>query len=105
MYGKRLSLFLGIGLLALPISVIVTVLQSVFLMASSIFGIDTEGERGGALVFGVLAIGTALTLLGLGLVQAATARALSRSMQVEVSRLCMPTVWPSTAYGRFSAHL
>jgi hypothetical protein len=57
--------------------VIVTVLQSGFLQASSILGIDAEGERGGILVLGVLAIGTALTLLGLGLVQAATARALA----------------------------
>jgi hypothetical protein len=75
-YGKRLRLFLSIGLLALPISVIVTVLQSALLRASSILGVEAEGEGGGILVFAVLAIGTGLSLLGLGLVQAATARAL-----------------------------
>lgn len=54
-YAKRPLLFLGIGLLALPVSVIV---------------------NGGFLVYGAVAIGTALTLLGLGLVMAATASAL-----------------------------
>jgi MFS family permease len=39
-------------------------------------GVQTGGESSGLLAFFVLAIGTALTLLGLGLVQAATARAL-----------------------------
>jgi multisubunit Na+/H+ antiporter MnhC subunit len=87
MYGKRLPLFLGIGLLAIPISVIVTVLQSGFLQASSILGIDAEGERGGILVLGVLAIGTALTLLSLGLVQAATARAL---VEIDAGRNVSP---------------
>ena len=77
MYGKRLRLFLGIGIMVLPISVIVTVLQAGLLHASSIVGIETEGERGGILVLGVVAIGTALTLVGLGFVMAATARALA----------------------------
>ena len=76
MYAERLWLFLGIGVLALPVSVVVTLLQSGFLHVSSIFGVETEGEGDGVLVFGVVAIGTTLTLLGLGLVMAATARAL-----------------------------
>ena len=76
MYVTRPLLVVGIGVLALPISVVVTVLQAGFLGASSILGVETEGESGGVLVFGVLAIGTALTLLGLGLVMAATARSL-----------------------------
>ena len=46
------------------------------LHATSVVGIQTTGESNGVLVFVVLAVGTALTLLGLGLVQAATARAL-----------------------------
>ena len=77
MYGRRLWLFLGIGVLVVPVSVIVTLIQAGFLHASNFLGIDTEGESGGLLVLGVVAIGTALTLLGLGFVMAATARALA----------------------------
>ena len=48
---------------------------------SDILGVETGGGTSGLLGFFVLAIGTALTLLGLGFAQAATARAL-----VEVDR-------------------
>ena len=54
----------------------VALLQGIVIRASSIAGISTEGEGGGLLVLLVLVIGTALTLLGLSLVVAATARAL-----------------------------
>ena len=47
MYSKRLLLFLGIGILALPISVVVTILQAALIGASSVLGVETEGERGG----------------------------------------------------------
>jgi len=87
MYSKRLLLFLGIGILALPISVIVTLLQAGLIGASSILGVETEGESGGILVYGVLAIGTALTLLSLGLVMAATARAL---VEIDAGRPTSP---------------
>jgi len=76
MYASRLRLFIGIGVLALPISVVITVLQSFVLRASSIAGVESEGAAAGTFVLLVVAIGTALTLLGLGLVQAATAWAL-----------------------------
>jgi hypothetical protein len=76
MYASRLRLFIGIGVLALPISVVITVLQSFVLRASSIAGVESEGGAAGTFVLLVVAIGTALTLLGLGLVQAATAWAL-----------------------------
>ncbi len=76
MYARRLGLFLGIGLLLLPISVVVTLLQAVVIGVSSIAGISTEGESGGVLLLLVFAVGTVLTLLGLTLVVAATAQAL-----------------------------
>ena len=76
MYVKHFPLFVGIGLLLLPISLVVALLQAIVLGASSVLGIETGGESGGLLVVFALAIGTALTLLGVGLVQAATARAL-----------------------------
>ena len=76
MYVGRIPLFVGIGVLAIPISVLVALLQALVVGTSSVLGIETDGDSGGVLVFLVFAIGTTLTLLGLGLVQAATARAL-----------------------------
>jgi hypothetical protein len=76
MYATRLRLFIGLGVLLLPISVLITVLQTLVFHASSFAGIETEGEAAGVFVLLVVAIGTALTLLALGLVQAATVHAL-----------------------------
>jgi hypothetical protein len=76
MYRERILLFIGIGLLLVPISLLVTLLQTLILHATSILGVQTGAESNGLVAFFVLAIGTALTLLGLGLVQAASARAL-----------------------------
>jgi hypothetical protein len=76
MYVSRIRLFVGIGLVVIPISLLITLLQAVVLRATSIFGVQTGGEGNGLLALFVLAIGTALTLLGLGLVQAACTRAL-----------------------------
>ncbi|HWM14684.1 MAG TPA: hypothetical protein VNO56_09400 [Gaiellaceae bacterium] len=76
MYVRRLPLLLGIGVLAIPISLLVTLLQALVLGASRVAGIETEGESRGLLTLIVVAIGTTLTLLVLGLVQAATVRAL-----------------------------
>ncbi len=76
MYRHRLGLFIGIGLLLVPISLFVALLQTAVLKLSSVTGIANEGQGGGVLVLLVVGFGTALTLLGIGLVQAATARAL-----------------------------
>jgi hypothetical protein len=76
MYAANLRLVLGIGVLFIPISFLVSLLQSLVLGGTGFLGIETGAEGNGLLAFFVLAIGTALTLLGLGLVQAATARAL-----------------------------
>jgi hypothetical protein len=75
MYGARFWLFAGIGLLFIPISLLVSLLQGLVLHATSVLGVQTSGGSG-VLAYVVLAVGTALTLLGLGIVQAATARAL-----------------------------
>jgi hypothetical protein len=76
MYASRLRLFIGIGVLILPVSLVITILQAIVLHASSLFGIEVDGEAAGAFVLVVVAIGTALTLLGLGVMQAATALAM-----------------------------
>jgi hypothetical protein len=75
MYLKRARLFLGIGLLVFPFAVAITFLQWLVYRAVDLIGVVT-GQ--GAGVFAALAfvIGTTLTLLVLGLVQAATACAL-----------------------------
>jgi hypothetical protein len=76
MYGRELRLVVGIGVVFIPVSLLVALLQSLLLHGTSVLGV--EGGAGGKsfLAFVVIAIGTALTLLGLGLAQAATARAL-----------------------------
>jgi hypothetical protein len=76
MYVGRMPLFVGIGVLAIPIALLMTLLQALVLGASRVAGIETEGESRGLLALIVVAIGTTLTLLVLGLVQAATVRAL-----------------------------
>jgi hypothetical protein len=76
MYRRRPGLFLGIGLLMLPISIVVTVIQAVILRTSGFAGIDADGESGGVLVLLVVALVTTLTLAGAGFVHAAVARAL-----------------------------
>jgi hypothetical protein len=81
MYVDRILLFVGIGLVLIPISLLVSLLQALLLHGTSILGVQTGDDSSGGLAFFVLAIGTALTLFGLGLVQAATARAL-----VEIDR-------------------
>src|ERR1700758_5365938 len=72
----HLPLVLGIGVLFIPVSLLVVLLQQLVLHGTSVFGVDTGGQSHGAVAYLVVTIGTALPLLGLGLVQAATARAL-----------------------------
>ena len=76
MYAARIPLFVGMGALFVPISLLVALLQALVLHATNVLGVQTGGESNGLLAVVVLAIGTALTLLALGVVQAATARAL-----------------------------
>jgi hypothetical protein len=91
MYASRWLLFVGIGLVFVPISLLVSLLQSLVLHATNVFGVQTGGESNGVVAFVVLAIGTTLTLLALGLAQAATARAL---VEIDQGR----TVRPLRAY-------
>jgi hypothetical protein len=75
-YVAQLPLVVGIGILFIPISLLVVLLQSLLLHGTGFLGVETGRDSDNVVAFCVLAIGTALTLLGLGLVQAATARAL-----------------------------
>jgi hypothetical protein len=76
MYVRQLPLVVGIGILFIPVSLLVALLQSLLLHGTSVVGVENGSGGRGFLAFVAIAIGTALTLLGLGLVQAATARAL-----------------------------
>ena len=76
MYLAKPGLMLGIGVLFIPIALLIALLQSLLVHGTDVLGVETGSGPGGLLGFFVLAIGTALTLLGLGLAQAATARAL-----------------------------
>ncbi len=77
MYLSKPRLFIGIGLLALPISILITLLQGAIFSASSLFGLSKDGTAGGDRAWLALCIGTLLTLFGFSLVQAATARAMA----------------------------
>jgi hypothetical protein len=77
MYAKRPLLFTGIGLLTIPISILLTLLQSAIIHASTFIGLARSGEGGGDRAWLILAIGTFFSLIGLCLVQAAAARAMS----------------------------
>jgi hypothetical protein len=83
MYEARPRLFLGIGLLAVPIGAAIALLQSLLIRATSFVGIDPDAEGGGFRVTLAVALGTVLTLLTLALVQAAVARAMA---EIEAGR-------------------
>jgi len=76
MYVAKPGLMLGIGVLFIPIELLTALIQALVVHGTDILGVETGSRAGGLLGFLVLAIGTALTLLALGVVQAATARAL-----------------------------
>ncbi len=75
MYVKRARLFLGIGLVLIPFAFVTTLLQWVLFTMFDLVG-SVTGSAAGAFAFVAVVIGATLTLLGLGLVQAATACAL-----------------------------
>ena len=77
MLWVSMALFIGIGSILLPISLLDALLQAFLLHASSFAGIEAQGEGEGVLAFLVVALGTALTLFGIAFVMAATVRALA----------------------------
>jgi hypothetical protein len=93
MYVRRLGLFFGIGLLLIPLSVVITILQAALLGGFGLLGLDVTGESAGALVLLVVGLGTVLALFGFVLVQGATARAL---VEIDAGR----DVGPLDAYRR-----
>jgi len=91
MYVGHPRLFLGIGVLFIPLGVVVSLVQALVLGGLGLVGVDTTGESAGALLLLVIGIGITLTLLGMAVVQAATACAL---VEVDAGR----TIGPVRAY-------
>jgi hypothetical protein len=87
MYAGRPMLFLGIGVLFIPLGILISVVQALVLGGLGLAGVDTTGEGAGALLLLVVGIGITLALLGLALVQAATACAL---VEVDAGRATGP---------------
>ena len=75
MYVTRWRLFLGLGVLLVPITIGTTLLQWVLFRIVDLLGVVT-GQGAGTFAILAVAVGVAMTLLGLGLLQAATACAL-----------------------------
>ena len=75
MYVARWPLFVGLGVLFVPIGLLVSLVQALLLHTTSVLGLEAGHGSSGVVAFVALALGTTLTLLGLGLVQAAAARA------------------------------
>jgi hypothetical protein len=75
MYARRPLLFLGLGVLLIPIALAMTVVQWLLIGAIDVLG-TVSGEGAGAWALLSVVVGTTFALLGLGLVQAATACAL-----------------------------
>jgi hypothetical protein len=98
MYRKRAALFLGIGVIFIPLGIAISALQAAVLGGFGLLGIDTSGEGAGALALLVVTVGTTLALLGFGLVQAATACAL---VEVDSGRKVGPVDAYRLAFRRF----
>jgi hypothetical protein len=91
MYVTRWPLFVAIGLLFVPIGLLISLVQALLLHTTSVLPVEVGHGSSGVAAFVALALGTTLTLLGLGLVQAATARAL---LELDADR----SVGPIRAY-------
>jgi hypothetical protein len=87
MYVTRPRLFLGLGLLFIPLGAIIAAVQALILGGFGLAGVDATGEAAGALVFVLVVVGTTLALLGLGVVMAATACAL---VEIDAGRAIRP---------------
>ncbi len=75
MYVERPLVFLGLGVLFIPVALAISLSQWLLLGLVDLLG-SVSGEPAGTWAFLSVVIGTTLALLGLGLVQAATACAL-----------------------------
>ncbi len=78
MYARRPKLFLGLGILFIPLGMVISLVQAAVLGGLGLVGISASGESAGALLGLVTALGLTLALFGLALLQGATSAALVR---------------------------
>ena len=78
MYVRRARLFLGLGILFIPLGMVISLVQAVVLGSVGLVGVSASGESAGALVLLVTALGVTFALFGLALLQGATSVALVR---------------------------
>jgi hypothetical protein len=97
MYIRHGGLFIGLGVLFLPIVILITALQWLILQVADAFG-SVTGDLAGAFAYVAIVAGLLLTLLAFGLVQAATAAAL---VELDAGR----RVGPVAAFRLALAHL
>ena len=88
MYVRHIGLFVGLGVLFLPIVILITLLQWLILQVADAFG-SVTGDLAGAFAYLAIVAGVLLTLLAFGLVQAATAAAL---VELDSGRRAGPVV-------------
>jgi hypothetical protein len=97
MYLHRPTLFIGIGAVFIPLGLLISILQAFVLGGFGLLGIDATGESAGALVTLVIGFGTTMALLGLALVQAATAYAV---VEIDEGRVIGPVAAYRVALGK-----
>jgi hypothetical protein len=79
MYVRRAPLFLGLGILFIPLGMVISLVQAAVLGGFGLVGVDASGESAGAIVLLITALGISLALFGLALLQGATSCALVRA--------------------------
>jgi hypothetical protein len=87
MYVTQPRVFLGLGVLFIPLGAVIALVQALILGGFGLAGVDTTGEAAGTLLFIIVLVGTTLALLGLGVVMVATARAL---VEIDAGRPIRP---------------
>jgi len=78
MYVRRAPLFLGLGILFIPLGMVISLVQAAVLGGFGLVGVSATGESAGVLVLLVTALGVTFALFGLALLQGATSVALVR---------------------------
>jgi hypothetical protein len=78
MYIRHARLFLGLGILFVPLGMIISLVQAAVLGGFGLLGVSASGESAGALLLLLTALGATFALFGLALLQGATSCALVR---------------------------
>jgi len=100
MYVTCARLFIGIGLVLIPLGIVMTIVQALVLGGFGLLGLDVTGQAAGIVLLLVVALGTFLAILGFVLVQGATVCALveldreHRVGPVEAYRLALRRIRP-----------